>query len=61
LTEKPENTAVDAKTLSQAKHAGWLAGTAVRLGCNSSAYNPYAKGSEAHIYWEMGFETGLNG
>jgi hypothetical protein len=61
LTERHKKDASDSKTLSQAKHAGWLAGTAVRLGCDSLAHNPYSRGSEEYIYWNLGFEEGLNG
>ena len=49
------------ETLRRARHAGWLAGVAMRLGCGSLARNPYERESEEWLYWETGFEEGLAG
>lgn len=50
-----------ARKLAQARHAGWLAGVAMRLDCASVTRNPYKKGSDLALYWEAGFEQGLAG
>lgn len=53
--------AVSPKTLAEARHAGWLAGVALRLGCGAPARNPYERDSEEWLYWDAGFEEGLAG
>ena len=49
------------KKLTDAQHAGWLAGVALRLGSNRGVSNPYERGSEQYLYWDAGFEEGFSG
>lgn len=47
--------------LKEARHKGWLAGVALRLGCGGAPRNPYHRESEEYFHWEVGFEEGLAG
>lgn len=49
------------KELKEAQHKGWLAGVALRLGCGGVTRNPYEKGTDVYLEWEVGFDLGFAG
>jgi hypothetical protein len=49
----------DSRKLAEARHTGWLAGVALRLGVGSLTHNPYEHGSHERLVWDEGFEEGL--
>jgi len=47
------------RELKEARHRGWLAGVALRLGCGVPGRNPYEPGTAERLEWNIGFDEGF--
>ena len=50
----------DERAIKEARHKGWLAGVALRLGCGSPGRNPYDRDSNLYLEWNIGFDLGFS-
>lgn len=49
------------EALRHARHQGWLAGVALRLGCGAPKRNPHERGTLIFVEWNIGFDEGFAG